>query len=142
MTRLCLFIYSGISLIPKTHPMKQFSTSGIWHLLKQTGAGFRRDKVLKLSASLAYYAAFSLGTMLLVILFVSNVFWRKQPVKVVRHLLALPRLLLHTKPWEPALLQVVDGPKRCSQIGKWKYVASHKVPCFCTRRNTFSSKGC
>ena len=40
-----------------------------------------RDKVLKLSASLAYYAVFSLGPMLLVVLFISNFFWRKQAVE-------------------------------------------------------------
>lgn len=52
-----------------------------WQLLRQTGAGFLRDKVPKLSASLAYYTIFSLGPMLMVVLFVSGFFWRSQAVE-------------------------------------------------------------
>lgn len=52
-----------------------------WHLLRQTGAGFMRDKVPKLSASLAYYTIFSLGPMLMVVVFVSGFFWRTKALE-------------------------------------------------------------
>ncbi len=53
----------------------------VWQLLKSAAAGFRRHKVLKLSASLAYYTIFSVGPMLLVIIFFSNLFWGRQAIE-------------------------------------------------------------
>lgn len=50
-------------------------------LLKEAGLGFRRKKVLKLSASLAYYTIFSIGPMLLVIIFFSNLFWGREAIE-------------------------------------------------------------
>jgi len=61
--------------------MHQVTAKNIWHLLKQTGAGFMRDKVPKLSASLAYYTIFSLGPMLIVIIFLSNLIWQQEAVE-------------------------------------------------------------
>lgn len=52
-----------------------------WHLLKDAAAGFGRHKVLKLSASLAYYTIFSIGPMLLVVIFFSNLFWGKDAIE-------------------------------------------------------------
>lgn len=52
-----------------------------WQVLKDAFAGFRRHKVLKLSASLAYYTIFSLGPMLLVIIFFSNLFWGREAIE-------------------------------------------------------------
>ncbi len=54
---------------------------GFWLLLKDAGAGFSRHKVLKLSASLAFYTIFSIGPMLLVIIFFSNLFWGRQAIE-------------------------------------------------------------
>jgi membrane protein len=45
-----------------------------WYLLRQTLTSARRDNVLQLSAALAYYALFSLGPMLLVVVFVCGFF--------------------------------------------------------------------
>jgi len=45
-----------------------------WYLLRQTLASAWRDNVLQLSAALAYYALFSLGPMLLVVVFVCGYF--------------------------------------------------------------------
>ncbi|NJK98154.1 MAG: ribonuclease BN, partial [Bacteroidales bacterium] len=42
---------------------------------KDAGVGFGKHKVLKLSASLCFYAMFSLGPMLLVIIYISGFFW-------------------------------------------------------------------
>ncbi|MDQ6812139.1 MAG: YihY/virulence factor BrkB family protein [Bacteroidota bacterium] len=54
---------------------------GFWQLLKDAGAGFSRHKVLKLSASLAYYTIFSIGPMLLVIIFFANLFWGRAAIE-------------------------------------------------------------
>jgi len=65
----------------KQKTMNQFTVKDIWSLLKQTGAGFMRDKVPKLSAALAYYTLFSLGPMMIVIIFLSNLFWQQEAVE-------------------------------------------------------------
>ncbi len=54
---------------------------GFWLLLKDAGAGFSRHKVLKLSASLAFYTIFSIGPMSLVIIFFANLFWGHQAIE-------------------------------------------------------------
>lgn len=55
----------------------------IWEILKETGAGFVKDKVPKLSGSLAYYTIFSLGPMLMVVIYLSDLFWRKEAIEGV-----------------------------------------------------------
>jgi membrane protein len=52
--------------------MKAFSMKGIWHLLKDSFDGFLEDKVPKLSGSLAYFTIFSLGPMMLVVIFLAG----------------------------------------------------------------------
>ena len=52
-----------------------------WELPKDAGSGFARHKVLKLSASLAYYTVFSLGPMLLVVIFFSDLFWGRAAIE-------------------------------------------------------------
>lgn len=52
-----------------------------WQLIKEAGTGFGRHKVFKLSASLAYYTVFSIGPMLLVVIFFSNLFWGRQAIE-------------------------------------------------------------
>ncbi len=52
-----------------------------WEILKEASIGFNRHKVLKLSASLAYYTVFSLGPMMLVIIFFSDIFWGRQAIE-------------------------------------------------------------
>ena len=52
-----------------------------WKILKASGAGFMQHKVLKLSAALAYYTIFSIGPMLLVIIFFANLVWQRQAVE-------------------------------------------------------------
>ena len=61
--------------------MEKLSTKGIWEILKNAGKGFLDDKVFKLSASLAYYTIFSLGPMLMVIIFLANVFFSKEAIE-------------------------------------------------------------
>ncbi|TDH21661.1 YihY/virulence factor BrkB family protein [Segetibacter sp. 3557_3] len=50
-------------------------------LLKQAGQGFMRDKVPKLSASLSYYTLFSLGPVLLVVIFFADLFYGEDAIK-------------------------------------------------------------
>lgn len=50
----------------------------IWQILKQTINDFLDDKVLRMSAALAYYTIFSLPAMLIIILWVSDIFLRKE----------------------------------------------------------------
>jgi membrane protein len=49
-----------------------------WELLKETGDEFVEDHVTKLSASLAYYTLFSIGPLMLVIIHIIGVFYKKQ----------------------------------------------------------------
>ncbi|MBD0277537.1 MAG: YihY/virulence factor BrkB family protein [Flavisolibacter sp.] len=61
--------------------MSKITAKGIWQILRNAGKGFMKDKVPKLSASLAYYTIFSLGPMLIVIIFLTNLFWGQQAVE-------------------------------------------------------------
>jgi membrane protein len=54
--------------------MKRFSFKLVWKSLKDAFTGFSEDKVTKLSASLAYYTVFSMGPLLLVIIFLCGLF--------------------------------------------------------------------
>lgn len=60
--------------------MKKFLAK-IWTVIMQAGKGFMKDRIPKLSASLAYYTIFSLGPMMIVILFLADVFWGRQAVE-------------------------------------------------------------
>lgn len=60
--------------------MEKFTFKNIVDLFRQTSAGFMKDKVTKLSASLAYYTIFSLGPMLIVILYISGLVWKREAV--------------------------------------------------------------
>ncbi len=61
--------------------MKKVTAKGIWEIFKTAGKDFGRKKVMKLSASLAYYTIFSLGPMLIVIIYLSNIFWGKEAIE-------------------------------------------------------------
>ena len=61
--------------------MSKLSVMGIWQLLKDAGTRFRKHKVLKLSASLAYYTIFSIGPTLLVSIFIADLFWGRQAIE-------------------------------------------------------------
>jgi membrane protein len=61
--------------------MNKLTIKGAWELLKNAGTGFSKHKVLKLSASLAYYTIFSIGPTLLVAIFFANLFWGRQAIE-------------------------------------------------------------
>jgi len=50
----------------------------LWGILKKSVAAVSKDKIPKQSASLAYATLFSMGPMLLVIIFLTNLFWSQQ----------------------------------------------------------------
>ncbi len=61
--------------------MSKLSVKGIWQLLKNAGAGFGKHKILKLSASLAYYTTFSIGPTLLVAIFFADLFLGREAIE-------------------------------------------------------------
>jgi membrane protein len=52
-----------------------------WNIFKETFAEFIEAKVLKKSASLAYYTIFSLPALLIIIIWVSDIFYGRQAVE-------------------------------------------------------------
>jgi membrane protein len=61
--------------------MKKITLKGLWKVLKNSFIGFIDNKVLKLSASLAYYTIFSLGPLLIVILYLCGKFLGREAVE-------------------------------------------------------------
>lgn len=60
---------------------QKFSLKGVWRLITESVEGFNNNKVLKLSGSLAYFTIFSLGPMLLVIIFFADIFYGREAVE-------------------------------------------------------------
>lgn len=60
---------------------RKLSLKGIWKLIKDSLIGFDNDKVFKLSGSLAYFTIFSIGPMLLVIIFFADLFYGREAVE-------------------------------------------------------------
>ena len=58
--------------------MARLTPKGLGLVLKSAGSGFIKDNVPKLSAALAYYTIFSMGPMLVVIIFLANLFLGQQ----------------------------------------------------------------
>ena len=54
--------------------MAKVTAKGLWQALKLSFKGFSDDKVMKLSASLAYYTVFSLGPLLIVLIYIAGIF--------------------------------------------------------------------
>ncbi len=61
--------------------MAKGSLQNIWKALKDSFKGFSDDKVPKLSASLAYYTVFSLGPLLIMIIFLCGLFLSREAVQ-------------------------------------------------------------
>ena len=52
-----------------------------WNIVKETFAEFIDHKVMKLSASLAYYTIFSIPALLIMIIWISDMFYGRQAVE-------------------------------------------------------------
>ena len=61
--------------------MKKLTPKGIWNLVKGAVNCFIDNRVLKLSAALAYYTIFSLGPMIIVIIFLADIFYGRQAIE-------------------------------------------------------------
>lgn len=49
-----------------------------WDLIKRSGKGFSEDKVTKLSGALAYFTVFSFGPLLIIVIFLSGLFFGQE----------------------------------------------------------------
>jgi membrane protein len=54
---------------------------GLWLVLKNSFKGFSDDKVMKLSAALAYYTVFSIGPLLIVIVSICSLFFGREAIE-------------------------------------------------------------
>lgn len=61
--------------------MKKFSFKRLWKVLKQCFSGFSDDKIMKLSASLAYYTIFSMAPLLIVIIYLCSLFFGREAIE-------------------------------------------------------------
>lgn len=60
---------------------RKFSLGLIWDSLKDSFKGFSDKKVTKLSASLAYYTTFSVGPLLIVIIYLCSLFFGREAIE-------------------------------------------------------------
>lgn len=60
--------------------MAKITPKGIWSVLKKSFSGFSNDKVMKLSASLAYSTVFSIGPMIIVIIYIAGLIYGREAV--------------------------------------------------------------
>ena len=83
-------------------------------LLKQTGQEFLQDKALQLGAALAYYTVFSLAPLILVLLSIVGVVFRKDPAGAWDKIAQQMSYFL-----DPSAVQVVQNiAEKASQPGK------------------------
>ncbi|MDQ3278102.1 MAG: YihY/virulence factor BrkB family protein, partial [Bacteroidota bacterium] len=61
--------------------MKKFSLGLVWQSLKESFKEFGRDKITKLSASLAYYTVFSLAPLLVLMISISGLVFGENAVE-------------------------------------------------------------
>ena len=60
---------------------KKITFKGIFKVLKDSFRGFGDDKVMKLSASLAYFTIFSIAPMLIIVIFFADIFLSKDAIE-------------------------------------------------------------
>ncbi len=59
----------------------KFSLKGLWDVLKSAFGGFSTNRILKLSAALAYYTVFSVGPLLIVVVFICSFFFGREAIE-------------------------------------------------------------
>lgn len=60
---------------------EKITPRALWQVLKESFEGFTRHRLLKLSASLAYYTVFSVGPLLICIIFLANIFYGREAIE-------------------------------------------------------------
>ncbi|MGZ3853072.1 MAG: YihY/virulence factor BrkB family protein [Flavisolibacter sp.] len=61
--------------------MKRIRFKSIWILLQQAFRGFSNDKVLKMSGSLAYSTVFSIAPLIMLIIFLADIFYGRNAIE-------------------------------------------------------------
>ena len=61
--------------------VNKLSFKGIWDVLKKAFGGFSDDKVMKLSAALAYYTVFSIGPLIIVVIYLAGLIYGREAVQ-------------------------------------------------------------
>lgn len=61
--------------------MKRIRLKNIWTLLQQASKGFSNDKVLKMSGSLAYSTIFSIAPLIMLIIFLADIFYGRNAIE-------------------------------------------------------------
>ena len=59
----------------------KFSFKGLWEVLKSAFGGFSTNRILKLSAALAYYTVFSVGPLLIVVVYLCSFFFGREAIE-------------------------------------------------------------
>lgn len=59
----------------------KITPKGLWKVLKDSFAGFSNDRIMKLSAALAYYTVFSVGPLLIVVVFLCSFFFGREAIE-------------------------------------------------------------
>lgn len=96
---------------------KKINIKGILQILKESFHGFIDNKILKLSGALAYFTVFSLGPMLIVIIFFADIFYGRQAIE--------GSIYLQMKNFigPAAALQIQEIIKNASLSGKTSFTA-------------------
>ncbi len=68
---------------------RRVTGKGVWKVIQEAGAGFADDKVIKLSGSLAYFTVFSIGPMLIVILYLAGLVYKDAEVTVFNQIASM-----------------------------------------------------
>lgn len=63
----------------------KFFLKNSWSIIKQSFSDFIDNKIIKLSAALAFYTIFSLPAMLIIIISVSNIFYGREAIEGTLH---------------------------------------------------------
>lgn len=61
--------------------MKKIKLETIWQILKQAASGFSSDNVLKMSGSLAYSTIFSMAPLMIIVIFLADIFLGRQAIE-------------------------------------------------------------
>jgi membrane protein len=60
---------------------KKITPKGVFKMLKESFDGFIDDRVVKLSAALAYYTVFAIGPMIIIIIYLAGVFYGQEAIQ-------------------------------------------------------------
>jgi membrane protein len=60
---------------------RKIKLNTVWSILKQAASGFSSDNVLKMSGSLAYSTIFSMAPLIIIIIFLADIFFGRQAIE-------------------------------------------------------------